>query len=197
MSLLNRWYWEKISTWAVVLRKPEIAHEYWQKMLADKPNDARVLAMIAHQRVLEGNEAEAISTYEKILLINPKDSVSLFNFGYLLQKHGEHQRAIKLFKNAIEINPKLDQAWFGQGLSYVALQDDAAAIPCFKSTNKLQPMSPHGYYELAKAQHRTNDLNACEKTMRRLKDFDPKVAAQLEDETGIQIGIDRWWARAK
>ncbi len=189
----KRWYWDKIATWAVVLKKPEIAFDYWQKMLESEPDDTRVLAMVAHQKALENKDSEAIAMYEKVLALNPTDVGSSFNYAFLVQKTGAHDKAIRAFKQTLDLNPKLDRAWFGQGLSHVANDDHEAAIECFKKTNKLQPMSPHGYYELAKALHRTNNLDACEKTMRKVKAFDPKVAAQLEDETGIRIGVDRWW----
>jgi tetratricopeptide (TPR) repeat protein len=197
MSYAKRWYWDKVATWAIILRKNEIAYEYWHKMLADKPDDPYVLSMIAHQKALENKDAEAIKTYEKVLALSPNDAAATFNYAFLVQKVGDHDNAVKAFKRALEADPKLDRAWFGQGLSHAAKGEDEEAIACFKKTNSLQPMSPHGYYELAKAQHRQNDLNACEKTMRKVKGFDPKVAAQLEDETGIQIGVERWWANRR
>ncbi len=195
MNFARRWFYEQIANWSVVLKKPEIAFDYWQKMLDDDPKDAQVLAMVAHQKALENKESEAIAVYEKVLALNPEDYGSAFNYAFLVQKTGDHLTAIKTFKRTLEVNPKLDRAWFGQGLSHVALGENASAIECFKKTNKLQPMSPHGYYELAKAQFRTHDANGCEKTMRKVKEFDPKVAAQLEDETGIRIGVDRWWVK--
>ena len=58
---------------------------------------------------------------------------------------------------------------------------------------ELQPMSPHGHMELARAYFKLRDMNRCEKRMCKLRAFDPKNAALLEVETGIKVNIDRWW----
>jgi tetratricopeptide (TPR) repeat protein len=195
MSALSRWYFEKIATWAMVFRKPEIAHDYWQRVLDESPDDTGVLAMRAHQLAAEGKSSAAITQFERVLQLKPQDMSSWFNLGFLLQKENAHEKAIQAFNETLRLDEKLDRAWFGKGLSHKVLTQYDEAIKCFKKTNQLQPMSPHGFYELAVVQHRVQDLNGCEKTMRKVKEFDPKVAAQLEDETGIKIGIDRWWVR--
>jgi tetratricopeptide (TPR) repeat protein len=197
VSAASRWVFEKIANWAMVFRKPEIAHDYWQRILSESPNNTGVLAMQAHQFAAEGKSKKAMAQFERVLQLKPNDEGSWFNLGYLQQKEALHKEAVRSFEKSIELDEKLDRAWFGKGLSHKALAQYEEAITCFKKTNKLQPMSPHGYYELATAQHAVKDDNACEKTMRKVKEFDPKVAAQLEDETGINIGIDRWWLRAK
>lgn len=195
MNRIERWFYERLATWCMVFRQPKIAREYWGRILAAHPNDTRILAMLAHQEAVEGKDAAAIALYERIVQLDPTDKASFFNYGFVLQKTGDHAKAVRAFEAALKLDDKLDRAWFGKGLSHVALQQPELAIEAFKKTNKLQPMSPHGYYELAKVQCATGDRDGCENTMRRLKEFDPKVAAQLEDETGISIGVERWWAR--
>jgi hypothetical protein len=49
--------------------------------------------------------------------------------------------------------------------------------------------------ELARVHFKLGDMDRCEKRMRKLRAFDPKNAALLEDETGIKIGIIRWWTQ--
>jgi tetratricopeptide (TPR) repeat protein len=185
---------ERIATWCVIFRQPDVAREYWAKLLAHDPENTRVLAMIAHQDATEGKDHDAIAVYERIFKVTPEDKISWFNYGFLVQKQGDHTKALEAFGKVLSMDEKLDRAWFGKGLSHVALQQHELAIEAFKKTNKLQPLSPHGYYELAKVQHKIGDWDACEKTMRKVKEFDPKVAAQLEDETGIRVGVERWWA---
>jgi tetratricopeptide (TPR) repeat protein len=195
VSPVARWFYERVATWMMIFRQSAIAREYWQKILAASPNDTKILAMLAHQDAQEGKVESAMAIYERLTALAPDDKVTWFNYGFLLQGQKHHREAIKAFEKTLRIDPKLDRAWFGQGLSHVALQELDDAIECFKKTNKLQPLSPHGFYELAKAQHAKGDTDGCEKTMRRIKDFDPKVTAQLEDETGIRVGVERWWTK--
>jgi tetratricopeptide (TPR) repeat protein len=195
VNAVQRWFYDRVAVWCVIFKQPAIAREYWAKLLAANPKDTRILSMIAHQDATEGKDADAIAVYERIFEITPEDKISWFNYGFLVQKRGDHAKALKAFEKVVAADEKIDRAWFGKGLSHVALQQYEPAAEAFKKTNKLQPLSPHGYYELAKVQHALGDDNACEKTMRKVKDFDPKVAAQLEDETGIRIGVERWWAQ--
>jgi hypothetical protein len=48
-------------------------------------------------------------------------------------------------------------------------------------------MSPHGWYQLARVHMDRSEAEQAEKIMRHLQGFEPKVAAQLERETGIKL----------
>jgi hypothetical protein len=46
-------------------------------------------------------------------------------------------------------------------------------------------MSPYGWYQLARVQFDRHEPEEARKIIRHLKGFEPKVAAQLERETGL------------
>jgi len=48
-------------------------------------------------------------------------------------------------------------------------------------------MSPFGWYQLARVHVDRQQPDEAEKIIRHLKGFEPKVAAQLERETGLRI----------
>jgi hypothetical protein len=48
-------------------------------------------------------------------------------------------------------------------------------------------MSPFGWYQLARVHVDRQDPEEAVKVIRHLKRFEPKVAAQLERETGLSI----------
>ena len=54
-----------------------------------------------------------------------------------------------------------------------------------KKNTELQPMSPYGWYQLARVQFDRQEPEEAKKIIRHLKGFEPKVAAQLERETGL------------
>ena len=62
--------------------------------------------------------------------------------------------------------------------------DDAVAA--LKQNTKLQPMSPYGWYQLARVHVDRHEPEEAVKIIHHLKGFEPKVAAQLERETGLR-----------
>jgi tetratricopeptide (TPR) repeat protein len=193
MSALSTWFHTQTATWALLFRQRDIAIEQYEKILAEHPEHVLTLARVAFLHADAGDHGRAIAAFKRVVEIKPDDADSWFNLGFLHQQGARHGDAIDAFERAIKINERHDRAWYGKALSLVALKRDDDAIAPFRKNIELQPMSPFGYMELARCYFRLGDLDRCEKQMRKLKDFDPKNAAALEDETGIRIGIERWW----
>jgi tetratricopeptide (TPR) repeat protein len=193
MNFFRHWYLTKIATWALVLKKREIAYDYYAKIIAEDPSDALTLGRVAFLHAEDGRPAQAVREFQRVVAINPKDADSWFNMGYLQQNENNHADALKSFQQAIDVNERHDRAWYGKALSLIALKRDDDAIAPLRKNIELQPMSPHGHMELARCYFRLGDVDRCEKRMRKLKEFDPKNTALLEDETGIRVGVERWW----
>jgi tetratricopeptide (TPR) repeat protein len=193
MSAFSTWFHTQIATWALVFKQRDIAIERYQKILAIDPNHVLTRARVAFLYAEAGDHARAIAEFERVVKIKPDDSDSWFNLGYVLQEAKRHDEAIKAFDRAIAVNEKQDRAWYGKAMSLVAIKRDDEALTSLQKNVQLQPMSPFGHMELARCYFRLGDNDRCEKQMRKLKAFDPKNAAVLEDETGIKIGIERWW----
>jgi predicted Zn-dependent protease len=71
------------------------------------------------------------------------------------------------------------------GLTLIRLQRPEEALAALKKNTELQPMSPYGWYQLARVQFDRQQTEETKKIIRHLKGFEPKVAAQLERETGL------------
>jgi tetratricopeptide (TPR) repeat protein len=193
MNLIRRWSYVQIARWALTFKKRDFARACYEKIVADDPRDAQTRACIAFLDAEDGNVSRAIDEFERVVAITPDDTDSWFNLGYLQQSAGDHALAIGSFDRAIAINERHDRAWFGKALSLITLTRHDEAIEPLKKNIALQPLSPHGHVELARCYFRLGDRDRCEKQMRKLREFDPKNGALLEDETGIRIGIKRWW----
>jgi predicted Zn-dependent protease len=70
----------------------------------------------------------------------------------------------------------------------IRLQRHEEAIAALKRNTELQPMSPYGWYQLARVHVDRSQPEEAVKIIRHLKNFEPKVAAQLERETGLLVG---------
>jgi two-component SAPR family response regulator len=61
------------------------------------------------------------------------------------------------------------------------------AIAALKRNTQLQPMSPHAWCELARIHDKRQEPEEVVKIIRHLQGFEPKVAAQLARETGVNV----------
>jgi tetratricopeptide (TPR) repeat protein len=193
MSSFSTWFHTQTATWALVFKMRDIAIEQYEKILSNDPAHALTRARLAFLHAESGEHDRAIREFEEVVKLKSDDSDSWFNLAYLLQEAKRDEEAIKAFERSIAINEKQDRAWYGKAMSLMALKRDDDAIAPLRKNIELQPMSPYGYMALARVYFRLGDAERCEKQMRKLKNFDPRNAAVLEDETGIRIGIERWW----
>lgn len=195
MQALRAWCWTQIATIALLFKQRDVALLYYYKILIEQPTHTLTMSRVAFLHHEAGNRARAIADFERVVAVNPNDANSWFNLGYLRQEAHDHAAAINAFDRAVTQNDAHDRAWYGKALSLIALGQEAEAIAPLKKNVTLQPMSPFGHMQLARVYFKLGDPERCEKRMRRLKTFDPKNAAVLEDETGIRVGIDRWWVK--
>lgn len=193
MQAARAWFLTQLAAIAQLFNQRDVAIAYYKKILAAQPRHTLTLSRIAFLHHEAGDRVRAIADFERVLAIDPKDANSWFNLAYLRQDEGDHVAAIDAFEHAVMLNETHDRAWYGKALSLIALDQHRAAIAPLKTNISLQPMSPSGHMALARVFFKLGDLERCKKRMLRLKAFDPKSAAVLEDETGIRVGIDRWW----
>jgi tetratricopeptide (TPR) repeat protein len=100
---------------------------------------------------------------------------------------GVYEDALEAFVRATTADPGLDRAWYGQGLVLIRLQRHDEAVVALKRNTELQPMSPYGWYQLARVHVDRREPEEAAKIIRHLNGFEPKVAAQLERETGLLV----------
>lgn len=155
-------------------------------MVARWPDDAYALASRAHLRAQCGDRAGAIADAQSLVAAHPaRSAADWFNLAFLLEAEGRLEEAEPAFRRAVEIDDKLDRAWYGLGLTLIRLGRHDDAVKALERNTKLQPMSPYGWYQLARVHMDRQQPDQALKIIRHLKGFEPKVAAQLERETGL------------
>ena len=189
MSVLQVWYWRQIAIVANLFGQRSIAIEYWERIRAMRPRDANVVATIAHLHAAAGERSQAIGLLREATTLDGSNAATWFNLGFLEQEAGRHDQAIEAFDAAIARDAKLDRAYYGKALSLIKIGRVEQAVPLLRRNIELQPMSPFGFYQLAHAYHRLGDRDKVAGTIKRLAAFEPKVAKQLENETGVVIGV--------
>lgn len=171
---------------ALVLARRRSALQCFDEMVRRWPTDAYALASRAHARAQAGQKEEALADARSLVAAHPQRAAGdWFNLAYLLEATDRLPEAEAAFRRAIELDPKLDRAWYGLGLALIRQQRLDDAVAALKRNTELQPMSPYGWYQLARVQIDLQHPEEARKIIRHLKKFEPKVAAQLERETGL------------
>lgn len=170
----------------LVLGRNAAAEAVFDGMVHTWPQDAYALASRAHLRAQRGARDEAIADYQALVAAHPSRSgADWFNLAFTLESASRLEEAEAAFRRAIGFDDKFDRAWYGLGLTLIQLGRHEEAVAALKRNTELQPMSPYGWYQLARVHMDRQNPDEALKIIRHLKGFEPKVAAQLERETGL------------
>ena len=171
---------------ALVFGRQAQALQCFGGMLELFPGDAYALASRAHVLAQRGRREDALADARALVAAHPQRSAGdWFNLAYLLEATDRFGESEAAFRRALELDPKLDRAWYGLGLVLIRQHRFDDAVAALKRNTELQPMSPYGWYQLARVHIDRQQPDEARKIIRHLKKFEPKVAAQLERETGL------------
>lgn len=174
------------AAFALLLGRQQRALELWSQVLRRWPSDAHALASRTHLLAQLGRLSEAIADAQALTTTHPtRRAADWFNLAFLLEQASRLQEAEAAFGRALALDDKLDRAWYGLGLVLVRLGRNDEAVAALRRNTELQPMSPYAWYQLARVHAQGNRPEEAQKIIRHLKGFEPKVAAQLERETGL------------
>jgi Flp pilus assembly protein TadD len=176
--------WKAMALLVAGLR--DLAMEVFKCMVAEFPSDPYALASMAHLQAQGGDRRAALRSLAQLVEIEPRNGRHWFNQGFILEELGDYPEAEDSFRRATQLSPELDRAWYGLGLVLIRLERFDDAVSALKQNTKLQPMSPYGWYQLARVHVDRHEPEEAVKIIHHLKGFEPKVAAQLERETGLR-----------
>ncbi|MDP2256386.1 MAG: tetratricopeptide repeat protein [Polaromonas sp.] len=163
----------------------------FEQMLQRRPEDRYALASQAHVQVqLQRLDAAVASLQQltRILGSGPQEAAALFNLGYVLQQAGRHEEAGPAFRSALALDSSLDRAWYGLALVLIHQRQFPEAVEALKKNTALQPMSPYGWYRLVQVRLALGQPEKARKIIAHLRQFEPRVAAQLERENELASG---------
>ena len=163
------------------------AHDTFQEILEINPADALALNSLGYEELNNLHLVQALSYFERALVQTPNNANAHFNVGFVCEELGRSQEAEVAFKAALQLDEKFDRAWYGLGLVLVRQRKLEESLEAFKRNTQLQSMSPFAWYQMARVHMELNQPDEALAVMRHLKGFEPKVAAQLERETGLKL----------
>ena len=164
------------------------ASQVFAEVLQRAPQDLLALNSLGYAAMHDGNMTLALRYFDQVAELSAESSNAHFNRAFVCEELGRLDDAERGFRAAIEIEEKMDRAWYGLGLVLVRQGRLEEAVVALKRNTKLQPMSPFGWYQLARVHVDLKQADEALTVIRYLKGFEPKVAAQLERETGLKVG---------
>ena len=187
-SSRGRCFWLRLQAKALlVLGLPNKAHAVFHEILQINPKDVLALNSMGFKELNDKRLVQALGFFERALALTPTNANAHFNVGFVFEELGRSQEAEHAFRAAIQIDEKMDRAWYGLGLVLVRQQRFEESLAAFKRNTKLQSMSPYAWYQMARVHMEMHEPDKALEVMRHLNGFEPKVAAQLERETGLKL----------
>jgi tetratricopeptide (TPR) repeat protein len=163
------------------------ANAVFQEILRIHPVDVLALNSLAYDELNRRHLPQALDFFQRALALTPTHASAHFNVGFVCEELGRTQEAELAFKAAIQIDEKFDRAWYGLGLVLVRQRRLEESLVAFKRNTELQSMSPYAWYQMARVHMELQQPDKALEVMRHLRGFEPKVAAQLERETGLRL----------
>jgi tetratricopeptide (TPR) repeat protein len=183
---ITHWAYRLQAMALLVFNQREAAERVFDSMLQRWPNDAYATASRVHVRMQRGHQAGAMSDAQALVQHHPKRSAAdWFNLAFMQEQASQLEASEANFRQALAMDPKLDRAWYGLGLTLIRMKRFDEAVAALKRNTELQPMSPYGWYQLARVQIDRQKPEEARKIITHLKKFEPKIAEQLERETGL------------
>ena len=187
-SSRSRCLWLKIKAKTLLVFGMRVkAYEVFEEILSLQPNDVLALNSLGFEDLNNRRFQQALNYFERALAQTPNIANAHFNVGFVCDELGRSQEAEVAFRAAIDIDSKIDRAWYGLGLVLVRQRKFEDSLLAFKRNTELQAMSPYAWYQMARVHMELNQPEKALEVMRHLKSFEPKVAAQLERETGLKL----------
>lgn len=187
LNYVNYGYLKLQALALLLLGRRQAALAIFDRMLALWPGERYALGSRAHVLAQEGDKHAAIDALQELATRYPDHVAAWFNLAFLREDIGRYAEAEVAFRRTLDLDPKMDRAWYGLALVLIRERRFDEAVEALKKNTELQPMSPFGWYQLARVHVDRQEPDEAVKIIRHLKRFEPKVAAQLERETGLSV----------
>jgi Flp pilus assembly protein TadD len=107
------------------------AEEAFRKVIARRPDDKEVQALLADTYLQERKFPEALSLYKEMTVTMPDDARVWNNYGAALNGIGQGEQAAAALENAVRLDPGFKQAWTNLGNLYQSRGEKAKADAAF------------------------------------------------------------------
>lgn len=171
--------------------RPAAALARADALCRERPGSPWAQATRCQLLVALGRQAEAVDAARACTAAHGEHAdrraaAAWFNLGFLLEAQGQLDGAQSAFERALQGDERLDRAWYGLGLVHLRAGRLDEAASALAACTRLQPLSPMAWYQLARLHAERGELDDTRRLIAHLRRFEPRVAAQLARETGLE-----------
>jgi len=148
--------------------------EYYDKILADDPNNERVWNNKGTVLLRYGNVETALKCFEKSIEINPEYVNGWIGRGVALRKKGERNAALANFNKALDLQPENVYAIFAKGCTLLDIDRTEEAKLCFDIVLKIDPELSDAWFEKGNAFYKQGDFEGAIECFNKTLALDPK-----------------------
>jgi protein O-mannosyl-transferase len=157
----------------------DLARAELDRVVALRPDDAKVYRHIGYTEALLGDFPRAIEHLELYLKQYPNDADALSNLGAALLNGKRPREALGTLQRAIQIKPLHALAHVNTGYVYADLGEQAKALSSFRKAIALQYDTPQAWFGLARVHLESGQPDAARTVWGILGLFDAKLAGRI------------------
>lgn len=111
----------------------------YNKVTADRPDDARSLNVKSVMALDNDRPAEAAELIGRAIALEPADRAFLFHMAKVCARAGWWSEAATALRRAIYIEPRDAECWYGLGIAFEQLGMGEDAMTCWRQCVALEP----------------------------------------------------------
>lgn len=158
------------------------AAPYFERALADDPDDAQAWNGLGVCRQFDGQLREAAEAFDHAIALQPDYAFAIFNLASVQSALGQKELATKTLNRGLALQPQNGQAHNDLGLLLLAQGQAKEAIPHFERARALDPGVLDPRLNLARAEEAAGDLKAAQAELEnalRVAPLDARVHSAL------------------
>jgi tetratricopeptide (TPR) repeat protein len=174
------------------------ARQYFERVLAEDPEDREALRYLALILKQQGESGRALELQDRALALDPEDRELVFDRGVTLLEVGRNAEARAAFEKVLAEDPNDAQAQFYAGVAAYRASDFPAALAHLERARTLDPsLAVQSRYYSGLVEASIGDLSAAEGSFSVVAEQSPisplgRSAANLSEELRVR-GRDRPW----
>jgi len=188
MATLDRLLAQAVLRALLVVGARDLALRQAHRQIECNPRNRHAQATRAQLLAGQGKNPQALADLQRLVELAPDRASAWFNLGYVQETLNDLQAAAESVAQAVTLDPGMNCAWYGLGLCHTRQGQWIEAVSALQRNSELQPMSPNGWCQLARVHLERGEPEQARRVLRHMHSFEPKVAAQLERETGPRAG---------
>lgn len=155
------------------------------RILAERPGDAKALIVKADALFRSGHHKEAAAVFDALIGLDPENAKLWLDRGRIQKAMEQLPDALKSYDTALSLDAKLADGWYERALVLEALKNVTGAIESLAKTLDLKPGHPQAVRKRVELER-----IASKAAVRSVADDIEREIAAIEDRTQVRLAAE-------